>query len=494
MSERFARTRWQAIILFLVLFASFAYFYQAGGWNQNSRFALVRAITGRWTLQIDGFEGCTGDRALYKGHFYSDKAPGVAFLSVPFVAAGRAGCRLAGVDPESETGIAALSYVATVATCGLAAAAAGVGLFFLVLRLGGSPASGALVALAFGLGTPMWAYATVFYGHALSTAGLFLAFMAAHALGDSDDVRPDAWLGAAVGLGAGWATVTEFPSAVPAAILACYALVRAWRHGRQRLVVTAGALAVTALACAAALGIYHWVCFDSPTHVAYTSEENFEEMKQGTFGMSKPSLNTLREVLVGSYRGILPLAPILALTPFGLMWMLRRRDTRGVAIVSLAMVSFYLLLNSSYHYWEGGWSYGPRHVSPALAFACLGLMPLWMRGGRAGRALLVVLAVASMAITLVGVSTTAQPPGNLDHPMRDLFWPSFTAGRLSVNSQGFDQLRTTVEDIMANRNPAAWNIGQRWFGLHGKVSLVPLALIWIAGAVGWAAVERRKSV
>ena len=31
-------------LLFALLFTSFAYFYQAGGWNQNSRFDLVRAI------------------------------------------------------------------------------------------------------------------------------------------------------------------------------------------------------------------------------------------------------------------------------------------------------------------------------------------------------------------------------------------------------------------------------------------------------------------
>ena len=38
--------------LFTLLFVSFAYFYQAGGWNQNSRFALVRAITNEHTLNM----------------------------------------------------------------------------------------------------------------------------------------------------------------------------------------------------------------------------------------------------------------------------------------------------------------------------------------------------------------------------------------------------------------------------------------------------------
>ena len=40
-----------AVLLVAVLLVSYAYFYQAGGWNQNSRFALVRAIVERGTIR-----------------------------------------------------------------------------------------------------------------------------------------------------------------------------------------------------------------------------------------------------------------------------------------------------------------------------------------------------------------------------------------------------------------------------------------------------------
>ncbi len=70
------------------LLVSYAYFYQGGGWNQNSRFALVRAMTERDTLQIDAYREATGDRAVWNGHFYSDKAPGDV---APVVCSGRPG-------------------------------------------------------------------------------------------------------------------------------------------------------------------------------------------------------------------------------------------------------------------------------------------------------------------------------------------------------------------------------------------------------------------
>ena len=59
------------VALFLVLFASYAYFYQAGGWNQNSRFNLVRAITNEHSLRVDPYHRSTGDQALFEGHYYS---------------------------------------------------------------------------------------------------------------------------------------------------------------------------------------------------------------------------------------------------------------------------------------------------------------------------------------------------------------------------------------------------------------------------------------
>ena len=49
-----------AAALGLCLCAAYPYFYQGGGWNQNSRYALVRAIIEQGTLRIDEtvrFEG-----------------------------------------------------------------------------------------------------------------------------------------------------------------------------------------------------------------------------------------------------------------------------------------------------------------------------------------------------------------------------------------------------------------------------------------------------
>src|ERR1700751_4693414 len=99
-----------AALLGLVIFFSFIYFYEGGGWNQNSRFDLLRAIVERHTLQIDAYHENTQDKAHFRGHYYSDKAPGLVFLAVPFALAARPALRMLGVDPESPRGEIALSF------------------------------------------------------------------------------------------------------------------------------------------------------------------------------------------------------------------------------------------------------------------------------------------------------------------------------------------------------------------------------------------------
>jgi len=505
-------------LLFTLLFVSFAYFYQAGGWNQNSRFDLVRAITNEGTLSIDPFKHSTGDKAFRDGHYYSDKAPGIALTAVPLVAAVRPIMHAFGGDPETYEGLALLSYLATVVTAGLFTALAGVSLFSLCVELGASPGGALFAALTFAFATPIWTLATIFIGHSFSAAFLVFAFAAAMRVGVADPSR-DLRLGAMVGLGAGWATVSEFPAAVPAALLAALTAFHAWPLGRARATRILTALTVSALACAAILMAYQYACFGSPFHLSYSSEIGYEGMQQGVFGVTLPKLIRLRRILFGEYRGLLPIAPTLVLAPFGLALMMTGRlkprfvQARGAAdlveapdastvtgyrrraaIVATAIAAYYILLNASYSYWEGGWSYGPRHASPAIPFLCIGLAPLWTIAPAVGRWVLALLSTYGAAVTLIAVSTMPLPPAQIRRPVQELMLPAFIDGDLALNTQRFAD-GSADADFRAHRAPkAAFNLGMK-IGLRGHASLLPLAAMWLACglALTASAGARRKA-
>lgn len=509
--------------LFALLFVSFAYFYQAGGWNQNSRFDLVRAITNEHTLSIDPFRHSTGDIAFFDGHYYSDKAPGIALSAVPVVAVVRPFLRAVGGDPETYAGLALLSYLSTVFTAGLLTALAGVCLFSLCVDLGASASGALFAALTFGLATPIWTLATIFIGHAFAAALLLFAFAAAMRIGTVDPSR-DARLGAFVGLAAGWATVSEFPAAVPATILAVLTAIHAWPLGRARALRILVAMTAGALACAAVLMAYQYACFGSPFHIAYSSEQGYAGMQQGVFGVSLPKMIRLRRILFGDYRGLLPLAPTLAVAPIGL-WLLMVRlkpdptivapdptvvapdltivpdpatlaragmlaRRRRAAIVAAFVAAYFVLLNASYAYWEGGWSYGPRHASPAIPFLCIGVAALWTWLPRPGRWVLALLSAYGLAVTVVAVSTMPLPPADIQHPVADFLWPAFRDGDLALNTQTMAS-GSVDTNFRAHHEPkAAFNLGMK-IGLDGHASLAPLGLAWACCAL-WVGVASKR--
>src|SRR6516164_3054864 len=80
----------RALLLASALFLSYAYFYEGGGWNQNTRFDLVRAVVEDRTVRIDVYHENTLDKSHVGTHYYMDKAPGASLVAVPAVGLVRA--------------------------------------------------------------------------------------------------------------------------------------------------------------------------------------------------------------------------------------------------------------------------------------------------------------------------------------------------------------------------------------------------------------------
>ena len=477
-------------ILSAALLASFAYFYQAGGWNQNSRFALVRAVLERHTLRIDAYQLHTGDRALWNGHYYSDKAPGQSLAALLPAAAARVASRAVGVDPEGFSGLAWTSYFATVVTAGLFTVLAAVAIFVIVRRWGYSQGAALFAASAFGVGGPAWCYATLFMGHGM-TGGCLAAALALVVLLDDADGRRRRDVAVALGLLLGWSVVTEFQAAIPAIVIAVVALAAVARTARTDAIAFASRLMIAGGVCAIVLLGYNAMAFGNPLHLGYQSEEHFEELKRGFFGITTPEWWRVRELLIGSYRGLLPLWPLAALAPIGLLVAARSRTRRSAALTALFIAVYYLVLNASYHYWEGGWAYGPRQIMSAMPFVALGLGPLWDLRARWWRGALIGLFAWGIALTVIAESTNPQPPADFKSPLTELLWPAFRDGDLSLNTQTMVHATPPGGPRPAPDVPrAAWNLGEL-AGLRGYASLLPLAGVWVIAAGRlWSARQR----
>jgi hypothetical protein len=474
----------RGVIVAGALFFTYAFFYQGGGWNQNARFDLVRAIVEEHTLRIDDYHSNTGDKALVDGHYYSDKAPGVSFVAVPPVAVARPVLDAVGIDSASTTGLTALSYLATLLVAAVPTALAAFGIYWLAQRLGASSAGATFAAVAFGLATPMWAYATLFWGHAITAALLFGGFAAAVCLRDRASPRRDQLLGGLLGVAVGWATVSDYTSAVPAVLIAGLGVKHVWDRAAAPRARIMAAMAGGALACGMVLIVHNVLAFGSPFELGYSQTVNFPGMSQGLFGVQTPDLGVLRELVLGRYRGLLLLAPIVIAAPIGLFLLAKKRELRAAVVVAGCIPVYFLLVNAGYATWDGGWTYGPRFLAPALPFLCLPLAAVWTRARHLLRVPLLAVLLWGAALSLVAVSTTAQPPDFYKSPVTELLWPSFRDGRFPVTAFEAGSGGASLRPVQDEKDDGPWNFGEK-VGLAGHASIAPVFLFWLAAAIGW---------
>ena len=443
-----------SVPLFALVFGTYAYFYQAGGWNQNSRFDLTRAVVEQGTLSIDAFQENTGDKAQRDGHWYTDKAPGLSLLAVPayaLVHAVRAGAVVAG------------SYLGTVCAVALPSALAALQLFALGRLIGLSAAWAAALTLAYALGTLALPYSTIFYGHQLSAALGLSAFALV-------------WRRRApmlAGLLLGLAVAVDYTSVVLVIAVMGYAVVKLRARGVLWLI--AGGVPI-----ALALGAYHAAAFGHPLALPYEFVLQ-EHRRMGWFmGIAAPDPRVMGALLVGPYRGLFFGSPWLVAGIPGLA-VLARRGFRAEAITCGGIAFAYLLLNAGLVDWHGGWAMGPRYLVPAIPFLAVGAMGLvlaWPAGTPARRMLAGVggAAVAvSFALMLMGTAVRPDVPLTIARPFTQFVIPSFWHGRVARSNHAIDG-----EGVSGVR--AAWNLGHL-VGLDRLPTLLPLAA-WMA-LTGW---------
>ncbi len=487
--------------LLVAVFAAYAYFYQAGGWNQNSRFDLVRATVEHGTASIDAYHENTNDKAKVGGHYYCDKAPGVSWMAVPAYAVARLVATPPAGDSIAEARfLAVAAHVSTAWAIGVPSAISVVALALLLGALGAGERTRLAAAAAYGLGTLAFPYSTLLYGHQVAAALTLCAFaLLVHARRVVGRAGPLLLAGAGALLGG--AVVVEYPSALAAAAITAYAATFV------RPIHRLGWLAVGAALPCAALALYHAVVFGGPLALPYDFSTQRNRSRGFFMGLGVPDATALWHILLSPYRGLFFSSPWLALSLPGAVRMVRVRAgaLRAEAITCIAIALLYLWLNASLADWQGGWAMGARYLVPCLPFlvilaAALALPSTSTSGTRALRRAAWALAAAAVLyssfLMLAGTAVKPEVPVREHHPFGGYILPRLAKGELAVSTQSIDSINSAPSfgALDPRRIEHAWNLGQR-VGLDGLASLAPLVAIWIAcGAwLAWAVRLRARS-
>ena len=385
------------------------------GWNTVTRMALAFSLVQEQSLQIDRLAPLTGDKAGLDGHYYSDKAPGQSFMAVPIVAGLTAGAEWLGwsaaptQDGKLSLFFVLANWLTDAFTTALFAAACASAVYRSACRLGVSEPGARFGVITLGLCTPAFGWGTVVFGHMIAGGCIAIALDTALAL-LSGPTRP--WTALGLGLLMSLAVTVEYVSAVPMIFVALFLAAGMLGRSAQASVTVLGAATIGGVLGMAPLAVYNALAFGSPWTLGYSQVQGFEEMKSGLFGITYPRLWSFLSILVFPRRGILWLSPLLAVTPIA-WWYVRRQWSLSVMVVLLSIPLFYILLNSSYFYWDGGWSTGPRHIMPALGAICLVLAGFWDVAGPAWRKVLVFGASISGALNFICATVDMTDPGTV---------------------------------------------------------------------------------
>jgi hypothetical protein len=143
-----------------------------------------------------------------------------------------------------------------------------------------------------------------------------------------------------------------------------------------------------------------------------------------------------------------------------------------LAILIITIVVYYFLINSAYHYWDGGQSTGPRHLTPMIPFMCLPIALVWTRARAVYKPLLVCIFFVSFTIALMSVSVSMFSQIEIKNPVFDSLIPRFfrsSGGGSNLTLIIVRNLAEPFRGLILNR---------KWIR---QLSLIPIILIWITG-------------
>jgi len=258
-----------------------------------------------------------------------------------------------------------------------------------------------------------------------------------------------------VGLLLGWAVISEYPTALAAAVIGLYAV---YRHGLRWLV----SLALGGSFPIALLVMYDLAAFGTPWPIGYAHSALWQEQHHtGFMSLVGPQWEAIWGLTFSDFRGLFFRAPwlLLAIPAYWFGWKQRTHRAEWWVLV-LVPLSFLIFYGSSIMWW-GGFAAGPRYIVPMIPFLALPAIlfsaSVWSRPGwRSG-----VLFLIAGSFGLVWMEVTATqlfPTDAIRSPWSDYIVPAWRNGEI------------------------ARNLGMV-LHLEGPLSLVPLLLLITVGVI-----------
>jgi PA14 domain len=515
--KRWIRTHRTELWLFLLLWGTYAYFYQSTYHNEAARFDQLRAIVQDHTLEINKYWWNSADIIHYSrgasDHIYPNKAPGMTLLAIiPFGILSLCLRMLRTVGLPEWIYWHLLTYLTTILTVSLLSALAAVGSYRVLKRITANSYFSMWAVLAIWLGTLAFPFSTLFFSHQLAASLLTIAFYFVFKLGRAEITWASRQFASAGGAGLlmGLSVATEYPTVLLVGLLSAYAIWAIYRSDLppKRRTILLGTLVLGGLIGGAVLISYNILAFHKPFYIPYEAYSTAGSYFSSTYslgwlGLHWPEwnnfLHALASITILPQIGMLYIGaqgwrvyacnPVLWLSLPGLAVMIWKRQLRAEGVLIGAMAVTYIFFITSYgtsiYDWSGASYLGSRHIIPLLPFLAL---PLYFGARLLWFAFYPLLAV-SVFYMLLATAIEPRVPFPYENPARDFLFPDYLRARWAQNTSSlFDGQQNLTEDS------TAFNLG-KIARFPGPYQLTPLMMWWlIAGGAVIIAAQRDGSM
>jgi hypothetical protein len=367
------------------------------------------------------------------GLTYAKYGLGQSVVALPLYTLGMMGRAITGSLSAPRFAAVMLNSLLTAITAGL--------LLVLSRELEYSTRAGITLALAYAVCSPAWAYTHTFFSEPLVTLCLVAGALAAVRFSQREQIRWLVLMGSILGL----ALLTRINAVAALPALGLY-LALTWRARQTstRSIIQQATAALIAFGLGAGLMVlYNIYRFNDPLDFGYRTSNWQTPFYRGLYGLT-----------LSPGKGILWYAPVIVLglasfRPFARRW---PREAWLCAGVPLG----YLLFHSAYTYWEGGWSWGPRLILPALPFILLPASAILdhRRQRPAAELALALILVLGLVIQIPAIG------GNYAHTLQRIYavWPDEFQTRVlyrPASSPVIGQWQSLLEVTANLRDPEA---------------------------------------
>lgn len=315
--------------------------------NTTSRVLPIAVFLEQGNFEIDKYQQFTGDKSYVAPHYYTDKAPLPALITLPFSVLLK---KLNIITPIKESYYTPSLYALGGFVCGslVLAVIVLITLKMLVKKkmVTLNPIHTVIWATLPFYSSFLFVYSGTFFGH-LFAGGLLLASYVF--------IEKRAYFLSGIFIGLSF--LSDYPIALIGLIWGLQIVVQKQWKGAFNF-------ALGVLPSIGFILFYNYYFTGNAFTMLYKFvSQDYAFMKEG-YGFALPKPEALWGLLISPYRGVLFYAPILLLFAFLAFKWPTKETIRSLTTNYLFFSSIlFVLFISSYQMWWGGWCWGPRHLT-----------------------------------------------------------------------------------------------------------------------------------